>query len=46
MFVVVLVYVCVLVVDFNAFALKYVLWIPPRNPINIYRLLLWWLIGM
>jgi phosphatidylserine synthase 2 len=44
--VVVLVYVCVLVVDFNAFALKYILWIPPRNPLNVYRLLLWWLIGM
>ena len=37
-FVVVLVYVCVLVVDFNAFALKYILWIPPRNPLNVYRL--------
>ena len=37
-FVVVLVYVCVLVVDFSAFALKYILWIPPRNPLNVYRL--------
>ncbi|KAF2073369.1 hypothetical protein CYY_005314 [Polysphondylium violaceum] len=33
------------VIELNAFFLKTLLWIPPPNPINIYRLLLWCLIG-
>jgi len=44
--VVVLVYFLILLQDFNAFALKYILWMPPRNPLNTYRLVLWWLLGM
>ena len=31
-----------LLVELNSFFLKYVLWIPPRNPLNTIRLLLWW----
>ena len=34
-----------LTVEVNAFFLKYELWVPPRNPLNTYRLLLWWLIA-
>ena len=26
--------------------LRYVLYIPPSNPLNIYRLVLWWFVGM
>eukprot|EP00286_Rhodomonas_abbreviata_P027655 CAMPEP_0181295584 /NCGR_PEP_ID=MMETSP1101-20121128/4227_1 /TAXON_ID=46948 /ORGANISM="Rhodomonas abbreviata, Strain Caron Lab Isolate" /LENGTH=430 /DNA_ID=CAMNT_0023400349 /DNA_START=74 /DNA_END=1363 /DNA_ORIENTATION=+ len=44
--VMVIVYFMMLVCDFNAFALKYILWIPPRNPLNTARLLLLWAIGM
>ncbi|EFA78652.1 phosphatidylserine synthase [Heterostelium album PN500] len=33
------------VIELNAFFLKTLLWIPPPNPINIYRLLLLCLIG-
>jgi len=44
--VVLLVYCLILLQDFNAFALKYILWMPPRNPLNTYRLVLWWLLGM
>lgn len=33
-------------VDCNAFFLKYIFWIPPRNPLNTYRLILWFFIGM
>ncbi|KYQ94384.1 phosphatidylserine synthase [Tieghemostelium lacteum] len=33
------------VIELNAFFLKTLLWIPPPNPLNIYRLLLWCLIG-
>lgn len=33
-------------VEINAFFLKYILWIPPRNPLNTYRLILWFFIGM
>jgi phosphatidylserine synthase 2 len=33
-------------VDLNAFFLKYLLWIPPRNPLNTYRLILWFFVGM
>ena len=27
--------------DLNVFFLKYALWLPPTNPLNTYRLLLW-----
>jgi phosphatidylserine synthase 2 len=33
-------------VDCNSFFLKYLFWIPPRNPLNSYRLILWFFIGM
>ncbi|KAK6157627.1 hypothetical protein DH2020_011875 [Rehmannia glutinosa] len=32
-----------LTVELNTFFLKFCLWIPPRNPLIIYRLVLWWL---
>ncbi|KAL2894189.1 CDP-diacylglycerol--serine O-phosphatidyltransferase 1, partial [Bienertia sinuspersici] len=35
-----------LTVELNTFFLKFCLWIPPRNPIIIYRLILWWLIAV
>jgi hypothetical protein len=35
----------ILTVEVNAFFLKLCLWIPPRNPLNSYRLLIWWLIA-
>uniref|UniRef100_A0A803KUR3 CDP-diacylglycerol--serine O-phosphatidyltransferase n=1 Tax=Chenopodium quinoa TaxID=63459 RepID=A0A803KUR3_CHEQI len=35
-----------LTVELNTFFLKFCLWIPPRNPIIIYRLILWWLIAI
>jgi len=31
------------VVDLNAFFLKFLLWIPPRNLLNTYRLTIWFL---
>lgn len=34
-----------LVVELNAFFLKFCLWIPPPNPLNLYRLIVWWLIA-
>ena len=27
--------------ELNAFFLKFVLWVPPRNPLNTYRILIW-----
>nr|CAD1842755.1 unnamed protein product [Ananas comosus var. bracteatus] len=33
-------------VELNTFFLKFCLWIPPRNPLIIYRLVLWWLIAI
>jgi phosphatidylserine synthase 2 len=33
-------------VDMNAFFLKYILWVPPRNPLNTYRLIMWFFVGM
>ncbi len=30
----------------NVFFLKYALWIPPTNPLNTYRLLLWFLCAL
>ncbi|KAK9699442.1 hypothetical protein RND81_08G173600 [Saponaria officinalis] len=35
-----------LTVELNTFFLKFCLWIPPHNPIIIYRLILWWLIAI
>ncbi|GAB2280019.1 heat shock protein Pss1 [Dionaea muscipula] len=35
-----------LTVELNTFFLKFCLWIPPRNPIIIYRLFFWWLIAI
>lgn len=35
-----------LTVELNTFFLKFCLWVPPRNPIIVYRLLLWWLIAI
>ena len=36
-----LVVLIVLCFDVNVFFLKYALWIPPTNPLNTYRLVLW-----
>ncbi|KAL6848631.1 hypothetical protein ACP4OV_021214 [Aristida adscensionis] len=33
-------------VELNTFFLKFCLWIPPRNPLVVYRLILWWLIAI
>jgi phosphatidylserine synthase 2 len=33
-------------VELNAFWLKYLLWIPPPHPINIWRLLMWSALGL
>ncbi|KAL9646303.1 hypothetical protein ABK040_002849 [Willaertia magna] len=33
-------------VELNAFFLKYVLWVPPPNLLNVYRLLVWFLLAM
>lgn len=35
-----------LTVELNTFFLKFCLWIPPRNPVIVYRLVLWWLIAL
>ena len=35
-----------LLIEVNAFFLKYVLWIPPLNPLNTYRLILLFLMGI
>ncbi|KAA3476703.1 CDP-diacylglycerol--serine O-phosphatidyltransferase 1-like [Gossypium australe] len=35
-----------LTVELNTFFLKFCLWIPPRNPVVVYRLILWWLIAI
>mmetsp|Transcript_2965 Transcript_2965/g.7225 ORF Transcript_2965/g.7225 Transcript_2965/m.7225 type:complete len:146 (+) Transcript_2965:101-538(+) len=32
--------ICCLTCEVNAFFMKYVLWIPPTNPLNTYRLLI------
>ncbi|CAK9137166.1 unnamed protein product [Ilex paraguariensis] len=41
-------YLCIafLTVELNTFFLKFCLWIPPRNPLVAYRLVLWWLIAI
>ncbi|CAD6232441.1 unnamed protein product [Miscanthus lutarioriparius] len=33
-------------VELSTFFLKFCLWIPPRNPLIVYRLVLWWLIAI
>ncbi|EPS64481.1 hypothetical protein M569_10299, partial [Genlisea aurea] len=38
--------VAFLTVELNTFFLKFCLWIPPRNPVVIYRLFLWWFIAI
>nr|GMD65982.1 CDP-diacylglycerol--serine O-phosphatidyltransferase 1-like isoform X1 [Ipomoea batatas] len=35
-----------LTVELNTFFLKFCLWVPPQNPLIIYRLVLWWLIAI
>ncbi|KAG5603937.1 hypothetical protein H5410_025429 [Solanum commersonii] len=35
-----------LTVELNTFFLKFCLWIPPRNPLIVYRLVFWWLIAL
>uniref|UniRef100_A0A0E0MQN4 CDP-diacylglycerol--serine O-phosphatidyltransferase n=2 Tax=Oryza rufipogon TaxID=4529 RepID=A0A0E0MQN4_ORYRU len=35
-----------MIVELNTFFLKFCLWIPPRNPLIVYRLVLWWLIAI
>ncbi|GJX58924.1 CDP-diacylglycerol--serine O-phosphatidyltransferase 1 isoform X1 [Tanacetum coccineum] len=35
-----------LTIELNTFFLKFCLWVPPRNPITVYRLILWWLIAI
>ena len=35
-----------LLVEVNAFFLKYILWVPPLNPLNTYRLVLFFLMGI
>lgn len=37
--------VVILVVEIMGFFLKYILWIPPLNPLVSYRLAIWWLIA-
>eukprot|EP00850_Spirogloea_muscicola_P004982 SM000022S07196 [mRNA] locus=s22:442584:446086:- [translate_table: standard] len=37
--------VIVEIVELMAFFLKTELWLPPTNPLNTYRLLIWWLIA-
>jgi hypothetical protein len=41
-------FLCVvfMVVELNTFFLKFCLWIPPRNPLVTYRLIMWWLIAI
>ncbi|XP_072985859.1 CDP-diacylglycerol--serine O-phosphatidyltransferase 1-like isoform X3 [Typha latifolia] len=38
--------VAFMTVELNTFFLKFCLWIPPRNPLIVYRLILWWLIAI
>ncbi|KAG6475138.1 hypothetical protein ZIOFF_064356 [Zingiber officinale] len=35
-----------MIVELNTFFLKFCLWVPPRNPLIVYRLVLWWLIAI
>jgi len=38
--------VWILAVEVQAFFLKYILWIPPRNLLNTYRLIIWFALGL
>ena len=38
--------VAFMTVELNTFFLKFCLWVPPRNPLITYRLILWWLIAI
>jgi hypothetical protein len=35
-----------MVIELDAFFLKYILHITPASPLNVYRLALWWAVGM
>eukprot|EP00803_Ostreobium_quekettii_P011054 evm.model.scf_76.6 EVM.evm.TU.scf_76.6 scf_76:40330-44683(-) len=35
-----------LAIEVQAFFLKYILWVPPRNLLNTYRLLIWFMVGL
>ncbi len=35
-----------MVIELDAFFLKYILHVTPASPLNVYRLLLWWAVGM
>ncbi|KAG6391658.1 hypothetical protein SASPL_149415 [Salvia splendens] len=35
-----------LTVELNTFFLKFCLWIPPQNPLIVYRLVFWWLVAI
>ena len=35
-----------MLVELDAFFLKDILWVPPSSPLNVYRLVLWWVICM
>ena len=34
------------IVELNGFFLKYVLWVPPENLLNTYRLFFWFFLGL
>jgi phosphatidylserine synthase 2 len=38
--------VSILVCELDAFFLKYILLVTPPSPLNLYRLLIWWAVGM
>jgi phosphatidylserine synthase 2 len=33
-------------IELDAFFLKDLLWVPPESPLNIYRLFIWWILGV
>lgn len=37
--------IVILTAELNGFFLKFCLWAPPSNPLNTYRLLIWWIIA-
>ena len=34
------------IIELDAFFLKDLLWVPPESPLNIYRLFIWWFLGI
>lgn len=36
----------VMICELDAFFLKFILHVQPKSPLNVYRLLLWWAVGM